>query len=156
MMSLVTGVSGVYRICPISIGLRKAQAMAPPVVLTMSRYMFIQKGAGQMIHEMHDNHTGDMFHFYFTINNFFNLFNYLFIWKQKRTMFELRAGHWTKSSIKIWQKISYLNKTICLILEYRWNFYDKMSTQNNYYLPHENLFWKSWELREIMDLTNIY
>lgn len=26
-------------------GLRKAQAMAPPVVLTMSKYMFIQKGA---------------------------------------------------------------------------------------------------------------
>ncbi len=46
-MPLVTGVSGVYRICPISIGLRKAQAMAPPVVLTMSRYMFIQKGAAQ-------------------------------------------------------------------------------------------------------------
>lgn len=45
MTALVTGVSGVYRICPISIGLRKAQAMAPPVVLTMSRYMFIQKGA---------------------------------------------------------------------------------------------------------------
>lgn len=44
-MALVTGVSGVYRISPISIGLRKAQAMAPPVVLTMSRYMFIQKGA---------------------------------------------------------------------------------------------------------------
>lgn len=44
-MALVTGVSGVYRIWPISIGLRKAQAMAPPVVLTMSRYMFIQKGA---------------------------------------------------------------------------------------------------------------
>lgn len=46
-MALVVGVSGVYRICPISIGLRKAQAMAPPVVLTMSRYMFIQKGAAQ-------------------------------------------------------------------------------------------------------------
>lgn len=45
IMALVTGVSGVYRISPISIGLRKAQAMAPPVVLTMSRYMFIQKGA---------------------------------------------------------------------------------------------------------------
>lgn len=44
-MALVTGVSGVNRICPISIGLRKAQAMAPPVVLTMSRYMFVQKGA---------------------------------------------------------------------------------------------------------------
>lgn len=39
------GVSGVKRISPISIGLRKAQAMAPPVVLTMSRYMFMQKGA---------------------------------------------------------------------------------------------------------------
>lgn len=47
MMALVTGVSGVYRICPISIGLRKAQAMAPPVVFTMSRYMFVQKGATQ-------------------------------------------------------------------------------------------------------------
>lgn len=47
IMALVTGVSGVYRICPTSIGLRKAQAMAPPVVLTMSRYMFIQKGAKQ-------------------------------------------------------------------------------------------------------------
>lgn len=45
MMSLVTGVSGVYRMCPISIGLRKAQAIAPPVVFTMSRYMFIQNGA---------------------------------------------------------------------------------------------------------------
>lgn len=47
IMALVMGVSGVYRICPISIGLRKAQAMAPPVVLTMSRYMFIQNGATQ-------------------------------------------------------------------------------------------------------------
>lgn len=46
-MPLVTGVSGVNRMCPMSIGLRKAQAMAPPVVLTMSRYMFIQKGAAQ-------------------------------------------------------------------------------------------------------------
>lgn len=45
MMDLVMGVSGLYRICPISMGLRKAQAMAPPVVLTMSRYMFMQKGA---------------------------------------------------------------------------------------------------------------
>lgn len=45
IMALVTGMSGVYRICPISIGLRKAQAMAPPVVLTISRYMFMQKGA---------------------------------------------------------------------------------------------------------------
>lgn len=26
-------------------GLRNAQAMAPPVVLTMSKYMFMQKGA---------------------------------------------------------------------------------------------------------------
>lgn len=47
IIALVTGVSGVYRICPISMGLRKAQAMAPPVVLTMSRYMFIQKGPTQ-------------------------------------------------------------------------------------------------------------
>lgn len=46
-MARVLGVLGVYRICPISIGLRKAQAIAPPVVLTMSRYMFIQKGATQ-------------------------------------------------------------------------------------------------------------
>lgn len=45
IIALVTGVSGVNRICPISIGLRKAQAMAPPVVLTMSKYMFMQKGA---------------------------------------------------------------------------------------------------------------
>lgn len=45
IMVLVRGVSGLYRICPISIGLMKAHAMAPPVVLTMSRYMFIQKGA---------------------------------------------------------------------------------------------------------------
>lgn len=44
-MALVVGVSGENRICPISIGLRKAQAIAPPVVLTMSRYMFMQKGA---------------------------------------------------------------------------------------------------------------
>lgn len=54
-MALVTGVSGVYRICPISIGLRKAQAMAPPVVLTMSRYMFIQKGATQGKKRIHYN-----------------------------------------------------------------------------------------------------
>lgn len=45
IMALVTGVSGVYRICPISIGFRNAQAMAPPVVVTMSRYRFVQKGA---------------------------------------------------------------------------------------------------------------
>lgn len=47
MMDLVSGVSGLYRICPISMGLRKAQAMAPPVVLTISRYMFMQKGAAE-------------------------------------------------------------------------------------------------------------
>lgn len=47
IMSLVRGVSGVYRMCPISMGLRKAQAIAPPVVFTMSRYMFIQNGAAQ-------------------------------------------------------------------------------------------------------------
>lgn len=46
-MALVAGVSGVKRIWPISMGLRKAQAMAPPVVLTMSKYMFMQKGATQ-------------------------------------------------------------------------------------------------------------
>lgn len=54
IIALVTGVSGVYRMCPISMGLRKAQAMAPPVVLTMSKYMFMQKGAeDKMNHYTH-------------------------------------------------------------------------------------------------------
>ena len=47
MMALVVGVSGVNRTWPISTGLRKAQAMAPPVVFTMSRYRFMQNGAAR-------------------------------------------------------------------------------------------------------------